>query len=100
MKRGFLGTGDTGASERGVWGTGPGWPRPIGGGPTSRGPGPRSRAGRRLPDEQAASSSPERYFTEPAVSPPTRCFSITANRMTTGTTAMIEAAKSWSQLCW
>ena len=40
-----------------------------------------------------------RYLTEPAVSPPTRYFSITANRMTTGTIAMSEAANSWSQ-CW
>jgi hypothetical protein len=40
------------------------------------------------------------HFTAPAVRPPTRCFSIAANRMTTGTIAMREAAKSWSQLCW
>ena len=40
------------------------------------------------------------HFTAPAVRPPTRCFSMAANRMTTGTIAMMEAAKSWSQFCW
>ena len=40
------------------------------------------------------------HFTAPAVRPPTRCFSMAANRMTTGTIAMREAAKSSSQFCW
>jgi len=35
------------------------------------------------------------HFTEPTVRPPTRCFSMSAQRMTTGTTAMTGAAKSW-----
>lgn len=39
------------------------------------------------------------HFTLPAVRPPTRCRSMIAKRMTTGTTAMTEAAKSWSQFC-
>ena len=40
-----------------------------------------------------------RHFTDPAVRPPTRCFSMTAKRITTGTMAMIAAANSWSQCC-
>ena len=39
------------------------------------------------------------HLTAPEVSPPTRCFSISANSTTTGTIAMIEAPKSWSQFC-
>ena len=38
------------------------------------------------------------HLTDPAVSPPTRCFSMNANRMTTGTMAMMDAA-SRSQCC-
>ena len=39
------------------------------------------------------------YLTDPAVSPPTRYFSITANRITTGKIAMIDAAINSFQ-CW
>jgi hypothetical protein len=39
------------------------------------------------------------HLIAPAVSPPTRCFSISAKRMTTGTMAMSDAAKSWAQFC-
>ena len=39
------------------------------------------------------------HLTAPEVRPPTRCFSISANSTTTGTIAMIEAPKSWSQFC-
>ncbi len=39
------------------------------------------------------------YLTAPAVRPPTRCFSISMNRATTGTTAITEAANNWSQCC-
>jgi MFS transporter, ACS family, D-galactonate transporter len=63
--------------------------------PPPHAPRPRSAGAQgALPRDRPA------YFTEPAVRPPTRCFSISANRITTGTTAMIEAAKSWSQACW
>ena len=40
-----------------------------------------------------------RYLTLPAVRPPTRCRSISANRITTGTSAMTDAANSRSQCC-
>ena len=39
------------------------------------------------------------HLTAPDVSPPTRCFSMSANNTTTGTIAMMEAANSWSQFC-
>ena len=39
------------------------------------------------------------HLTAPDVSPPTRCFSMTANNTTTGTIATMEAANSWSQFC-
>ena len=40
-----------------------------------------------------------RYLTLPAVRPPTRCRSISANRITTGKSAMTEAANSRFQCC-
>ena len=40
-----------------------------------------------------------RYLTLPAVRPPTRCRSISANRITTGNSAMTEAANSRFQCC-
>src|SRR5207237_8575393 len=39
------------------------------------------------------------YLTLPAVSPPTSCRSISANRTTTGTIASTDAAKRWFQCC-
>ena len=39
------------------------------------------------------------HLTAPAVRPPTRCFSISANSTTTGTIATRLAANSWSQCC-
>jgi hypothetical protein len=60
-------------------------------------------AGRRLYGALLAgcpvSPRSDAYLTEPAVRPPTRCFSMTAKRITTGTIAISEAANSWSQFC-
>jgi hypothetical protein len=46
-------------------------------------------------------SGPDRFIdlTEPAVRPPTRCFSMSTTRITTETMAMSGAAKSWFQFC-
>ena len=77
--------------------------RTRGGSPGAGAPRRRPRRGPRPPAAVGAArrsvAGLTRYLIEPAVRPPTRCFSMNANRITTGTIAMIEAAKSWSQCC-
>ncbi len=55
---------------------------------------------RKLCEDHLHNGNVEVHLIAPAVSPPTRCFSISANRMTTGTIAIRDAAKSWAQFCW
>src|SRR3712207_3050040 len=54
----------------------------------------------RLEDDREALGAVHAYLTLPAVSPLTRYFSIEANRITTGTIAIAEAANRYCHCVW